>query len=65
MIIGVYEREIFPKEYMEEFVTIDFEGVKVKAIKHYRDWLSIRYGNYMNLPPENERVSHSLDVYRD
>lgn len=65
VINGVYEREIFPKEYMEEFVTIDFEGVKVKAIKHYRDWLSIRYGNYMNLPPENERVSHSLDVYRD
>lgn len=42
----------------------DFEGIKVWGIADYHDHLSRLYGNYMQLPPEEKRVSnHDYDLY--
>ncbi|MDT2743477.1 LicD family protein [Enterococcus asini] len=49
---------VFKVEWFDDFDEVDFEGYKLKAIKERADFLEIRYGDYMELPPENERVTH-------
>lgn len=40
---------------------INFEGASFSCIENYKQYLQNQYGNYMQLPPENERVSkHEL-----
>ena len=40
------------------FILVDFEGKKYKAPVGYDIWLRAFYGDYMILPPEEQRVSH-------
>lgn len=54
----------FPKHLFDEFVDVDFEGMKVKIIKGYDEFLKSTYGDYMKLPPESERVpKHDYKAY--
>ena len=46
------------KSVFESFVDMDFEGYKLRGIKNYDEYLTAMYGDYMRLPPENERVCH-------
>lgn len=39
----------------EEYVNIEFEGMQFMAIKEFDDYLTTSYGNYMELPPVEER----------
>lgn len=56
---GVYgEREIMPADWYGEGVKLDFEGIKVTVPQAYDKWLSQVYGDYMQLPPVEKRVSH-------
>ena len=42
----------------------EFEGYKFAGIRDYDKYLSLWYGNYMQLPPEEDRVSlHPTEVY--
>ena len=43
---------------------IKFESLEVNAIDGYDDFLKEEYGNYMELPPEDQRVSHNIKAYR-
>ena len=61
---GIGFKEAFPAEYMEEMVRIPFENIEVMGMKHGKDWLAIRYGDYMKLPPEDQRESHGLKAWR-
>lgn len=58
-------RSVCPKSYFEEFVDVDFEGEKFKAIKEYDAWLVQMYGDYMTPPPDEQKTSpHTVgDVY--
>lgn len=47
-----------PKVWFNEYTDLEFEGYKLKAISNYEKWLEIVYGNWKELPPENERISH-------
>lgn len=47
-----------PKTIFEEFEDLEFEGKPYRAIKQYDEFLSRQYGNYMELPPEDQRVTH-------
>lgn len=49
-------KEFYPKGIMSNFIDIDYDGHQFKAVSDYVRMLTIRYGNYMKLPPEEERV---------
>ncbi len=58
-------REILPHEVFDEYTTVEFEGSSYRAPKGYDRYLTQKYGNYMQLPPENRRVSsHDSQAYR-
>ncbi len=49
---------VFPIEWFTEYEDVEFEGHQVMAIKARRDFLTLRYDDYMTMPPENERITH-------
>lgn len=58
MIAGplkIRDKFIFKKDIFEETILLPFEGNSFCAIKCYDEFLTKRYGDYMQLPPENER----------
>lgn len=52
------EREILPQDVFTDYVELPFEEFHFKAIAQYDKYLSSIYGNYMELPPEEKRISH-------
>jgi len=56
-------KEIFHKNQLinKEYI---FEGIKVNGLKDYDTILSRGYGNYMELPPEDKRVTHEIKVWK-
>lgn len=54
----------FPSSYLKEFVSVVFEGNNFKAISRYDEFLRAIYGDYLQLPPEDQRrPKHEFDVY--
>lgn len=61
---GYYAENLYPAYLLEELTEVKFEGHPFFAPKEYDKVLRMRYGDYMKLPPENERVFlHSLECY--
>ncbi len=59
VVCGSYrDKELMPNKYYTEFITVSFEGRELSGLKHYNEYLSKIYGDYMQLPPENKRVTH-------
>lgn len=46
-----------------EYIDCQFENIKPMVFKKYDSILKTMYGNYMKLPPESERINHSLKSY--
>ena len=45
-------------------IRVPFEGRQVPAPENYDTWLRAQYGDYMQLPPEDQRVaSHAQDFW--
>lgn len=54
----------FSRAYLKEFVDVTFEGHQFKAISRYDEFLRAIYGDYMQLPPEDQRKpKHEYVVY--
>lgn len=51
-------RGAFPAQWMEDFIELDFEGHKFSCIKEYDKMLTMYYGNWRALPPEDQRQPH-------
>lgn len=51
-------RILCDKSVFDEKIDVEFEGKFYKAPVGYDKWLSVFYGNYMELPPEEKRVPH-------
>ena len=49
------ERELIVSSTFEKTIDVDFEGHKLKAPIGYHEYLSQMYGDYMQLPPEDQR----------
>ena len=60
--IGMKER--MNKEIFDEYEFLDFEGSKYRGLKKYNEFLINIYGDYMTLPPEDKRVTHSFEAWR-
>lgn len=50
-------KSVCPKSFLDEYVDVDFEGEKFKAIKEYDAWLTNMYGDYMTPPPDGQKTS--------
>ncbi|MBP5512731.1 LicD family protein [Candidatus Saccharibacteria bacterium] len=55
---------ILKKEWLNETVKVSFEDIKANAFGGYKEYLESRYGNYLELPPEKERITHEMKAYR-
>lgn len=53
----------FKKQWCEKTIMVDFEGKQYPAFEQYDEYLKYQYGNYMQLPPEDKRVSHPMEAY--
>lgn len=54
----------FPAADMAATIDMPFEDRTYKVMQGYRDYLERTYGNYMALPPEDQRVTHKFEAYR-
>ena len=63
MIQGLRYKKPFKKEWFSDYTTLSFEGHQFSVIKGYDDYLKSCYGNYMELPPVDKRVSHQSVAY--
>lgn len=54
----------FERSYFEDLIEHEFEGYSFFVPKEYDSILRAIYGDYMKLPPENERIDrHLLECY--
>lgn len=53
----------FPAEDIASSVDIEFEGKTYKTMVGYKDYLERTYGDYMTLPPVEQRVTHKFEAY--
>lgn len=52
-----------PSAYFEKFTDGIFENYNFPIISQYHEYLTLQYGDYMKLPPEDKRITHSIDAY--
>lgn len=59
--VGVYgyKRSLWPKILFPASIHCDFAGRKYSIPEKFHDILTITFGDYMQLPPMNERKSHN------
>lgn len=53
-------RKVMRKEWLEETMLAPFEDTELRISRHYDEVLKLNYGNYMQLPPERDRIQHHL-----
>ena len=53
---------IFSKDIFENPIKVEFEDIEVKVPNDCDSYLKEVYGDYMSLPPENERVIHARKI---
>lgn len=58
-----FDKELKKREYFDQFIRVEFEGLQVSITKEYDSFLKSTFGDYMKLPPEEERRTHNLTVY--
>lgn len=46
------------KNVFDDYIDVPFENIIVSIMKRYDECLTRFYGDYMQLPPENQRVAH-------
>lgn len=52
------------RKWFSDTMEIKFEGFSFQAFKEYKKYLRWMYGDYMTLPPEEERFSHAPRSYQ-
>ena len=60
---GYGEHEVIPKDWIEESTLLPYEDLEVAIPKDYTRWLNNYFGDYMQLPPEDQRHSHHKVAY--
>ena len=60
-----YKKERHARTSVQTFTTLEFEGKMYPVPKNYDAFLREEYGDYMTLPPPEERVNPSLVDFVD
>lgn len=60
---GYARRDIYPKEWFQVQTELLYEGMNIKVPAQYHDYLSQLYGDYMQLPPVEERGLRHTKAY--
>lgn len=61
---GYGKRERMEKEAFLPQIEMEFDGIPLKTTADYETYLRKIYGDYMQLPPENERTLHFFGAWR-
>ena len=56
-----FKNNRYEKEWFSESILVDFEEYKFRAPIGYHEILIKMYGDYMQLPPEEKRVTHHIN----
>ena len=57
-------KEYYPISYFNDYIEVEFESNHFLSIKNYHSFLSDVYGDYMQLPPvEDRKPKHSFNQY--
>lgn len=59
------EKEICKKVWYEGGTMLPFEDFQINVPKHYHEYLTNMFGDYMQLPPVEKRVSHHSHFFFD
>lgn len=63
-IVGLYgAKEIYDSSVFKGFTSLPFEGLSLMAISQYDVYLRQHYGDYMALPPVEQRGNHNATYY--
>lgn len=57
-----FDESIMPREYFGEPKYMQFEGKKFPVPSKVHEYLQKIYGDYMTLPPEEERINHKFSI---
>lgn len=52
------EKDIFPRKWFDETIMMPFDKYEFRVPKYYDQVLRHEYGDYMQLPPEKDRIGH-------
>lgn len=67
MIFNIYGawgyKELIPKEVFSSPKLYKFENIELYGVTNYDEYLKALYSNYMQLPPEDKRHTHTNDIY--
>ena len=58
-------RNLLLKKWVEESVFVPFENIQVRIPKHYHEYLTHIYGDYMTPPPEEKRDDRHTFAFVD
>ena len=64
-IVMHWKRDVMcEKNVFQEVIDVQFEDLIVSVMKGYDRYLTLKYGDYMQLPPEEKRIpSHGFTAY--
>lgn len=63
---GIYgDREVIDSSIYNEFIELPFEDTVIRSVAKYDYYLTRYFGDYMQLPPENQRVTHHSCFFAD
>ncbi len=57
------DEHYFKAELWDKPILLEFEGSRFLAPERYEEVLTAQYGNYMELPPKEDRVRHDYEAY--
>ncbi len=57
-------KHIYKREWFDEFIRVDFEGYDFPVPACYDEVLKSQFGDYMQLPPEDQRIRHDFEAYK-
>ena len=64
-IINFYSNKVYDAAWFDHGVEMTFEDFTVMMPCGYDSYLTLQYGNYMQLPPEDKRVPHHNHLFVD